>query len=140
MGGGVVLIPALTLLGMPIKQAIAISIISVVATSSGAASAYVRDRLTNLKVGMFLEMFTITGALVGASLTLIAPEQPLYVAFGLVVLGTWSTLLFRRTERLPDAADQDGSLAGSRPTTPFSTRPAARRFTITPCVPTSAAR
>lgn len=107
MGGGVVLIPALTLLGMPIKQAIAISIISVVATSSGAASAYVRDRLTNLKVGMFLEIFTITGALVGASLTLIAPEQPLYVAFGLVVLGTWSTLLFRRTERLPDAADQD---------------------------------
>src|SRR2546426_9192381 len=51
MGGGVVLIPALTLLGMPIKQAIAISIISVVATSCGAASAYVRDRLTNLKVG-----------------------------------------------------------------------------------------
>jgi uncharacterized membrane protein YfcA len=107
MGGGVVLIPALTLLGMPIKQAIAVSIVSVVATSSGAASAYVRDRLTNLKVGMFLEMFTITGALLGASLTLIVPEQPLYVAFGVVVLATWSTLLFRRTERLPDAAEQD---------------------------------
>jgi uncharacterized membrane protein YfcA len=92
---------------MPIKQAIAISIISVVATSSGAASAYVRDRLTNLKVGMFLEMFTITGALLGASLTLIVPEQPLYVAFGLVLLATWSTLLIRRTERLPAAAEQD---------------------------------
>ena len=62
MGGGVVLIPALTLLRMDIKHAIAISIVSVIATSSGAASAYVRDRITNLKVGMFLEMFTIVGA------------------------------------------------------------------------------
>jgi uncharacterized protein len=107
MGGGVVLIPALTLLGVPIKQAIAISIVSVVATSSGAASAYVRDRLTNLKVGMFLEMFTITGALLGASLTLVAPEQPLYVAFGVVLLATWSTILLRREERLSTEAEQD---------------------------------
>src|SRR3954454_8775314 len=100
MGGGVVLIPALTLLGMPIKQAIAISIISVVATSSGAASAYVRDRLTNLKVGMFLEMFTITGALVGASLTILVPRQPLFIIFGLVLLGTWASLFLQRPERV----------------------------------------
>jgi uncharacterized protein len=59
MGGGVLLIPALTLLGVDIKHAIAASIVSVIATSSGSASAYVRDRITNLKVGMFLEMFTI---------------------------------------------------------------------------------
>src|SRR6266851_2447834 len=63
MGGGVVLIPALTFFGMDIKRAIAISIVSVIATSSGSASAYVRDHITNLKVGMFLEMFTILGAL-----------------------------------------------------------------------------
>jgi uncharacterized membrane protein YfcA len=107
MGGGVVLIPALTLLGMDIKQAIAISIVSVVATSSGAASAYVRDRLTNLKVGMFLEMFTIVGALVGASLTLLVPEQPLFVAFGLVLLATWTTLFFQRQEGPPSHAHQD---------------------------------
>ena len=108
MGGGVVLIPALTLLGMDIKQAIAISIVSVVATSSGAASAYVRDRLTNLKVGMFLEMFTIVGALAGASLTLLVPEQPLFVAFGLVLLGTWTTLLFQPQAGQPSTAHQDG--------------------------------
>src|SRR5262249_7786239 len=59
MGGGVVLIPVLTLFGLDIKRAIAISIVSVIATSSGSASAYVRDRITNLKIGMFLEMFTM---------------------------------------------------------------------------------
>ena len=54
MGGGVVLIPALTLAGEDIKHAIAVSTVSVIATSSGAASAYVRDHVTNLRVGMFL--------------------------------------------------------------------------------------
>ncbi|HEV2425132.1 MAG TPA: sulfite exporter TauE/SafE family protein, partial [Terriglobia bacterium] len=62
MGGGIILIPALTLLGVDIKHAIAVSILSVIATSSGSASAYVRDHITNLKVGMFLK----TSALVGA--------------------------------------------------------------------------
>src|SRR6516165_7628827 len=92
MGGGVVLIPALTLFHMDIKKAIAISIVSVIATSSGSAAAYVRDRITNLKVGMFLEMFTITGALVGAALTVIAVHQVLFLLFGLVLLGTAVTL------------------------------------------------
>ncbi len=93
MGGGIILIPALTLLGIGIKQAIAISILSVIATSSGSASAYVRDHITNLKVGMFLEMFTIVGAIVGAHLTLAMTARPLYLAFGLVLLGSWVALL-----------------------------------------------
>ncbi len=88
MGGGVVLIPALTLLGMDIKHAIAISIVSVIATSSGSASAYVRDGITNLKVGMFLEMFTITGAIVGAGITLVTAQAPLFIVFGVVLLGS----------------------------------------------------
>src|SRR5512143_4111096 len=92
MGGGVVLIPVLTFLGMDIKHAIAISIVSVIATSSGSASAYVRDRITNLKVGMFLEMFTILGALVGAAITLISSRQFLFFLFGGVLLGSWVTL------------------------------------------------
>src|ERR1035438_10385805 len=75
MGGGGVLIPALTFFGFPIKNAIAISIVSVIATSSGSASAYVRDHLTSLKVGMFLEMFTMTGALLGASITVGASQR-----------------------------------------------------------------
>jgi uncharacterized protein len=93
MGGGIILIPALTFLGVDIKHAIAISILSVIATSSGSASAYVRDHLTNLKVGMFLEMFTILGALAGARITLASSSRPLYIIFGLVLLGSWLALL-----------------------------------------------
>ena len=98
MGGGVVLIPALTLLGVDIKQAIGISIVSVIATSSGSASAYVRDHITNLKIGMFLEMFTILGALTGAAITLIAGQRVLFVAFGLVLLASWGALFLQRHE------------------------------------------
>ncbi len=96
MGGGIVLIPALTLFGVNIKHAIAISIVSVIATSSGAASAYVRDGVTNLKVGMFLEMFTILGAIIGATVTLVSSDQPLFIAFGIVLLISWATLFIRK--------------------------------------------
>ena len=98
MGGGVVLIPVLTLLGIDIKRAIAISILSVIATSSGSASAYIRDHITNLKVGMFLEMFTIVGALVGAKITLAISPKPLYIIFGLVLLGSWLALFIAKNE------------------------------------------
>lgn len=99
LGGGIVLIPALTLLGIDIKHAIAISIVSVIATSSGAASAYVRDHITNLKVGMFLEMFTIVGALAGASITVFVAHRPLFILFGLVLLASWTVLFVQRHER-----------------------------------------
>ncbi len=92
MGGGVVLIPALTLLGIDIMHAIAVSIVSVIATSSGSAAAYVRDRITNLKVGMFLEMFTIVGALVGAAVTLASGHSILFILFGVVLLASWGAL------------------------------------------------
>jgi uncharacterized membrane protein YfcA len=107
MGGGVVLIPALTLLGLDIKHAIAISIVSVIATSSGAASAYVRDRITNLKVGMFLEMFTIVGALVGAAITLASTQRRLFILFGVVLLGSWAALFARRGAQWTPVAHQD---------------------------------
>jgi len=107
MGGGVVLIPALTLLGVDIKQAIGISIVSVIATSSGSASAYVRDHITNLKIGMFLEMFTILGALTGAAITLIAGQRVLFVAFGLVLLASWGALFLQRHEGWQPIAHQD---------------------------------
>jgi uncharacterized protein len=107
MGGGVVLIPALTFLGLDIKRAIAISIVSVIATSSGAASAYVRDRITNLKVGMFLEMFTMMGALVGASITLVSGPRLLFLCFGIVLLASWASLWLQRNEEWRPATSQD---------------------------------
>lgn len=104
MGGGIVLIPALTLLGTDIKHAIAISIVSVIATSSGSAAAYVRDRLTNLKLGMFLEGFTMLGALAGAALTVSLPSRFLFFLLGVVLLSS-AALLWRRrkTEGQPPA-------------------------------------
>src|ERR1700687_2878529 len=69
LGGGLIVVPALTLLmHVDIRLAIGASIISVIATSSGAAAAYVRDRLANMRVAMFLELGTTTGATRGAYL------------------------------------------------------------------------
>ena len=96
MGGGIVLIPALTLLGADIKHAIAVSVVSVIATSSGSASAYVRDRLTNLKVGMALELFTMLGALVGAAMTLAMSRRWLYLGFAAVLFGSCAVLYGQR--------------------------------------------
>jgi len=107
MGGGVILIPVLTFFGMDIKHAIAVSIVSVIATSSGSASAYVRDRLTNLKVGMFLEMFTIVGALAGAAITLVSGRKFLFILFGIVLLSSWIVLFRQRNEGWRPAGHQD---------------------------------
>ena len=64
LGGGVIVVPALTLaLGVDIKYAIGASLVSVIATSSGAAAAYLREGYSNLRVGMFLEVATTVGAL-----------------------------------------------------------------------------
>src|SRR5271154_4216364 len=82
LGGGIIVIPALTLLlHVQIRYAIGASIVSVIATSSGAAAAYVRERLTNLRVAMFLEMGTTLGALSGAFIAgKISPDY-LYIIF-----------------------------------------------------------
>src|SRR5579862_4529360 len=72
LGGGIIVIPVLTLfLHIPIEFAVGASIVSVIATSSGAAAAYVREHMTNLRVAMFLELATTAGALSGASLAVI---------------------------------------------------------------------
>jgi uncharacterized protein len=68
LGGGIVIVPFLTVfLKIPIDDAIGASIISVIATSSGAGSVYVKDRITNIRIAMFLEIFTAAGALFGAA-------------------------------------------------------------------------
>lgn len=92
VGGGIIVVPALTLLmGVDIRVAIAASIVAVIATSSGAASGYVRQRLTNLRLAMVLEIATAAGALCGALLAARVPGQGLYLLFALVLMYTaWS--------------------------------------------------
>ena len=83
LGGGIVVIPMLTLVfGVDIRYAAGAALISVIATSSGAASAYVRDGYSNLRVGMFLEMATTFGALAGASLAADVSGPSIAVTFG----------------------------------------------------------
>ncbi len=88
LGGGIVIVPVLTIfLGMPIQEAIAASIVSVIAVSSGAGSVYVKDRITNVRIAMFLELSTAAGALFGAAvLTRWVNPQSLSILFGSILL------------------------------------------------------
>ncbi len=87
LGGGVVVTPVLTLLfGVDIRYAIGATLVSVIATSSGAAAAYVREGFSNIRIGMFLEIATTAGALFGAWLNSRVPTSALAIIFGLVLL------------------------------------------------------
>lgn len=87
LGGGVVIVPLLTLgFGADIRYAIGASLISVIATSSGAAIAYVREGFTNIRVGMLLEIATTLGASLGALLATVVAPRVIAVVFGLVLL------------------------------------------------------
>lgn len=87
LGGGIIVTPALTLIfGIDIQYAIGASIISVIATSSGSAIAYIKDGITNLRVGMFLEIATTIGAITGAFVSGLLSATALYIIFGLLLL------------------------------------------------------
>jgi uncharacterized protein len=107
LGGGVVLTPVLTLLfGVDIRYAIGATLVSVIATSSGAASAYVKEGYSNIRIGMFLEIATTFGAIAGAFLASRIPASGLGVIFGVVLLySAW--LSTRSHPRSQEAAVAD---------------------------------
>ena len=127
LGGGLIVVPALTLLlHIDIRLAIGASIVSVIATSSGAAAAYVRDRLANIRVAMFLELGTTLGAITGAYLAGILHARFLFILFGLIlaysaiamlrgrkrgeeeiVPGSWTRVLRLRSSYFDDAAGEE---------------------------------
>jgi hypothetical protein len=87
LGGGVVVVPVLALLfHVDLRYAIGASLVSVIATSSGAAAAYVREGFSNIRIGMFLEIATTLGALVGAYLTAMISTKAIGIVFGIVLL------------------------------------------------------
>jgi uncharacterized membrane protein YfcA len=90
LGGGVVIVPMLVLYGIDIHYAIGASLVSVIATSSGAAASYVRSGYSNIRIAMLLEIATTTGGLTGATLVAMAlvPKHALAVVFGLMLLGS----------------------------------------------------
>ena len=108
LGGGVLIVPLLTVvLGVDIRYAIGASIISVIATSSGAAAAYVKDHLTNLRIAMLLEIATTVGAISGAIITGLVNSRVLFVVFGVVLLISVLPLLRRIGEELPAGIKDD---------------------------------
>jgi uncharacterized protein len=87
LGGGVVLVPLLTIFfKVDLRYAIGASLVSVIATSSGAAAAYVKEGFSNIRIGMFLEIATTLGALCGAFLATVVPTRVLAIIFGVVLL------------------------------------------------------
>ncbi|GAA4096005.1 sulfite exporter TauE/SafE family protein [Mucilaginibacter panaciglaebae] len=87
LGGGFVIIPLFTLfLHIDIHYAIGASLITVIATSSGAAAAYLKEGITNMRLGMFLEIATTTGAMFGAILAIYMPTNYIAILFGLLLI------------------------------------------------------
>ena len=131
IGGGVLLVPALTLLlGIPIRVAIGVSLISVVATSAGASAAFVRDGWTNLRVAMALEVATTSGALVGASLAGVVSPRVLEGLFAVaMVVSAVETVRHRAREDALTTSDalatrlhMGGSYPGPRGPVPYGVR------------------
>jgi uncharacterized membrane protein YfcA len=103
LGGGVVIVPVLTLVfHVDLRYAIGASLVSVIATSSGAAVAYVREGLSNIRIGMFLEVATTLGALLGAYLTAKISSHWIAIVFGIVLLYSAASS-FRRKPQSPPA-------------------------------------
>ncbi|MBC9930950.1 sulfite exporter TauE/SafE family protein [Chitinophaga qingshengii] len=98
LGGGVVIIPLLTLVfHVDIRYAIGTALIASIATSSGSASAYVKEGITNIRLGMFLEIATTTGAVVGALIAVFIPTSIVAVIFGCVLI--FSAIMGLRKKR-----------------------------------------
>ena len=94
LGGGIIITPALTILfGIDIKYAIGASIVAVIATSSGSAIAFVKDHVSNMRVGMLLEVFTTAGGVVGALMAGIFSSKLLYIFFSLILLNSFYGML-----------------------------------------------
>jgi uncharacterized protein len=108
LGGGIIIVPMLTLLfHVDFRYAVGASLVSIIATSSGAAAAYVREGYTNVRVGILLEVATTSGALVGAALSGLIPTSALAILFGCVLLFTAYRSLRKQEEHAllatPDA-------------------------------------
>lgn len=110
LGGGVVIVPLLVFFGVDIRYAIGAALVSVIATSSGAAAAYVKEGWSNLRVGMFLEVATTLGALSGAILAaMVLPTSVIALIFGVVLLFS-AYLSWQQHPEIP-GADRPDSLA-----------------------------
>ncbi|MBC7653931.1 MAG: sulfite exporter TauE/SafE family protein [Oligoflexus sp.] len=100
LGGGVIIIPMLTLIfHIDLRYAIGASLISVIATSSGAAAAYVKEGISNIRIGMFLEIATTIGAVLGAIVAVYTSSHIIAIIFGLILLLS-AALSFKKKDQM----------------------------------------
>lgn len=106
LGGGVLIVPLLTLgFGLPLREAVGVSLVAVIMTSSAAAGVYLERHVANLRLGMSLELFTATGALVGGSIAFILDERVLEFLFAALLL--YASLSMFRAGRRSAASSED---------------------------------
>lgn len=103
LGGGIIIVPTLTLLfHVHIRYAVAASLISIVATSSGAAARYLKDSLTNLRLAVFLEMGTVSGAVIGFIISSYLNARLLYLLFGFLLFLSAFMMLKKREDHFAE--------------------------------------
>jgi uncharacterized membrane protein YfcA len=108
LGGGILLVPVLTMFfGINLRDAMGASIVSVIATSCGAAAGHLRSGLSSLRIGLFLAMFTVLGALVGSALVGVVPPRALELVFGLALGYSVITTLRQLNVDVPDELSAD---------------------------------
>ena len=109
LGGGIVIIPVLTILfGVDIHFAIGASIVAIIGTSSGAASTYVKDKVTNLRIGMFLELASASGAITGAAIAAYTNSAALEAIFGSILLVSLVPMVMKIGEDVPMSPELKG--------------------------------
>jgi uncharacterized membrane protein YfcA len=97
VGGGVIVVPALSeLYGVPFREAVAISLVVIIANASASSAAYVERGASDLKVGVVLELATVTGALLGSSVAAVAPVKTLKLLFAAIAIYSAVSLWLRR--------------------------------------------
>jgi uncharacterized membrane protein YfcA len=111
LGGGILVVPMLTLgilgFALPIREAVGVSLVSVIMTSGASAGVYLERHVANLRLGMLLELFTATGALVGGTIAFLVPDRVLAGLFTLLLAYTAVTMI--RARSAPPAGDADAS-------------------------------
>ena len=130
LGGGVLIVPLLTLgFGLPLREAVGVSLICVIMTSSAAAGVYLERHIANLRLGMTLELFTATGALIGASIAFLLSEQLLSLLFAALLLYVAVTMLRAGSpEGDLDPDDEPERAEGSDPGAAFPRRTIVERL------------
>ena len=139
LGGGILIVPLLTLgFGLPLREAVGVSLVSVIITSSASASVYLERHVADLRLGMTLELFTAMGALVGGLVAFLISEQVLAGLFAALLVTTAITMARRR--EAPATATPVGTAPVSEPSLDTTPSPAAvdpGSDPIAPSVPTS---